>query len=182
MVYSLVSLLYLAVVISSIIVGFTTIFFVVGGALNPAATVLGNITSMVAIFHGAAFKGRTRYQCVLCCINICLHRVSTPDDKAIAFVVSIGHESRSTDENCMDIIDRNVAEGVVKALKSSGISGESLLSMVRTMAGRWEVGEDAGLETLIASVLLVREELARSEGLSNNTTWSIPIKTSMGGQ
>mmetsp|Transcript_21451 Transcript_21451/g.34605 ORF Transcript_21451/g.34605 Transcript_21451/m.34605 type:complete len:279 (+) Transcript_21451:125-961(+) len=84
--------------------------------------------------------------------------VSTPDDKAIAFVVSIGHE-------------RNVAEGVVKALKSSGISGESLLSMVRTMAGRWEVGEDAGLETLIASV---REELARSEGKKEIKFWCVP--------
>jgi len=72
----------------------------------------------------------------------------TPADKAKTFVISLGHEEA-------------VAQGVVDALKSSGISGEGLLTTVRTMSGRIEVGEDAGLEDLIEAV---KQDLSRSEG------------------
>lgn len=63
----------------------------------------------------------------------------TAADKAVAFVVKVGY-------------DPEIAKGVVDALKESGLSGEALLASVRSMAGRWEVGEDEGLESLAASV------------------------------
>eukprot|EP00977_Amphora_coffeiformis_P007093 scaffold1549_cov156-Amphora_coffeaeformis.AAC.7 len=72
----------------------------------------------------------------------------TPYDKAVTFVVSIGYE-------------REIAEGVVDALKQSGLSGEALLSMTRALAGRWEVGEDEGLEALAASV---KQDIAAKRG------------------
>jgi len=79
-------------------------------------------------------------------------------DKAKSFIVSIGHEPR-------------VAQGVVDALKGSGLSGGALLSTVRSMAGRWEVGEDAGLEALVMSV---KQELDRTEGKAAVTFYCIP--------
>jgi 2Fe-2S ferredoxin len=73
---------------------------------------------------------------------------TTPYDKAVAFVVSVGYEKK-------------IAQGVVDALVQSGLSAEALLSMVRALAGRWEVGEDEGLEALAASV---KQDLARKTG------------------
>lgn len=73
---------------------------------------------------------------------------TTPRDKAVTFVVSVGYE-------------KEIAQGVVDALVQSGLSGEALLSMVRALAGRWEVGEDEGLEALAASV---KQDLARKTG------------------
>jgi ferredoxin len=82
----------------------------------------------------------------------------SPAQKAKNFVIQIGH-------------DPKIAQGVVDALMESGMSGSTLLSTVRTMAGRWEVGEDAGLETLVESVKL---SLARSEGRTAITIWCVP--------
>ena len=82
----------------------------------------------------------------------------TAEEKAINFVKIVGY-------------DEKIAKGVVDALKSSGLSGEALLSMVRTMAGRWEVGEDEGLEALVASVQI---ELAQSEGKDIIQIYCIP--------
>ena len=45
--------------------------------------------------------------------------------------------------------DASVSSGVVDALRSSGISGESLITTARSLAGRPEVGEDAGLTNLL---------------------------------
>ena len=68
--------------------------------------------------------------------------------------------------------DENIAQGVVSALKQSGVSTDAaLLSMVRTLAGRWEVDEDAGLEALVESVTL---ELARSENKQLVHFWIVP--------
>lgn len=62
---------------------------------------------------------------------------STPSvaDQAIEFVIERGYEP-------------NVAKGVVAALSApgSGVPASAALTMVKTMAGRWEVGEDNGLE------------------------------------
>ena len=74
----------------------------------------------------------------------------TPEDKARTFVIGIGHEPE-------------IAQGVVDALTEGGLSGEALLATVRSMAGRWEVGEDEGLEALVASV---KQNLALTEGKS----------------
>jgi 2Fe-2S ferredoxin len=41
---------------------------------------------------------------------------------------------------------------VVDALEESGLRGDALLAACRQMAGRWEVGEDEGLEALAGSV------------------------------
>jgi hypothetical protein len=83
-----------------------------------------------------------------------------PEAKAMTFLVgTLGHE-------------KDVAKGVLDALKQSGVSGgPALLSMVRTLAGRWEVDEDAGLEALVESVTV---ELARSTGKKLVTVWILP--------
>ena len=83
---------------------------------------------------------------------------SSPEDKGRSFLVSIGHEGK-------------VAEGVVKALKASGVSGPAILTTIRALAGRWEVGEDAGLEALVASV---RQEISRNEGKAKVTFFCVP--------
>ena len=82
----------------------------------------------------------------------------SPELKAKNFVIQVGYTPK-------------VAQGVVDALKESGLSGTALLETVRTMAGRWEVGEDAGLEALVESVKL---HLARSEGRTPITLWCVP--------
>ena len=83
-----------------------------------------------------------------------------PEAKAMTFLVgTLGHE-------------RDVAKGVLDALKQSGVAGgPALLSMVRTLAGRWEVDEDAGLEALVESVTV---ELARSKGKETVSIWILP--------
>lgn len=63
----------------------------------------------------------------------------TPYDKAVTFIITVGYEPA-------------VAKGIVDALKESGLSGEALLATARQLAGRWEVGEDEGLEDLAGSV------------------------------
>ena len=85
---------------------------------------------------------------------------TNPEAKAISFLVgTLGYE-------------QNIAQGVVDALKQSGVSGGSaLLSMVRTLAGRWEVDEDAGLEALVESVTL---EVARTENKKLIKIWIVP--------
>jgi len=67
--------------------------------------------------------------------------------------------------------DADVAHGVVQALQQSGLSGTALLSTVQTMAGRWEVGEDAGLEALVEAVTL---DLARKQGRQAITVTCLP--------
>eukprot|EP00563_Minutocellus_polymorphus_P006784 CAMPEP_0181037674 /NCGR_PEP_ID=MMETSP1070-20121207/9530_1 /TAXON_ID=265543 /ORGANISM="Minutocellus polymorphus, Strain NH13" /LENGTH=311 /DNA_ID=CAMNT_0023115411 /DNA_START=32 /DNA_END=967 /DNA_ORIENTATION=+ len=82
----------------------------------------------------------------------------TPEDKAKTFVIGIGHDAK-------------VAQGVVDALSEGGLSGEALLATVRSMAGRWEVGEDEGLEALVASV---KQNSALTEGKSMVRIWCVP--------
>ncbi|KAG7341601.1 2Fe-2S ferredoxin [Nitzschia inconspicua] len=62
------------------------------------------------------------------------------DQEAMDFLVKIGHD------------DPNIARGVITALKEAGVSGSALLPMIKALAGRWEVGEDAGLEDLVEAV------------------------------
>lgn len=94
----------------------------------------------------------------------CLARTSqmepnSPEMKAKTFLIDqLGH-------------DTAIAQGVIDALASSGLSGTSLLSTVRSMAGRWEVGEDAGLEALVEAVML---DLARKEGRRPITLYCVP--------
>lgn len=73
-------------------------------------------------------------------------------DMAIAFVEARGHSLE-------------IASGVVRALEApgSGVGTGQMLEMVTRMAGRWEVGEDAGLNALAGSVA---QEFAQTAGLS----------------
>jgi ferredoxin len=83
----------------------------------------------------------------------------SPEGKAKTFLMdSLHHEAK-------------IAQGVIDALTRSGLSGTSLLATVYTMAGRWEVGEDAGLEALVEAVTL---DLAKQEGKRNITLWCVP--------
>lgn len=82
----------------------------------------------------------------------------TPEDEARKFIISLGHEAK-------------IAQGVVDALKQAGLSGGMLPSTVRSLAGRVEVDEDAGLEALIQSVTV---DLARKEGKKLVNFYCIP--------
>ena len=99
--------------------------------------------------HGAAiYSNHHRHHSIRYFARSSLDAPETPADKAVTFIVSIGYE-------------RPVAQGVVKALQESGVTGEALLAMVRQLAGRWEVGEDEGLEALAASV---KQDMAAKVG------------------
>jgi 2Fe-2S ferredoxin len=83
----------------------------------------------------------------------------SPEEEAIQFLIKIGHD------------DKNIAQGVVKALKESGMSGTALLGMLKSLAGRWEVGEDAGLEALVEAVRLNQ---LKQDGRKEITLWVVP--------
>ena len=84
---------------------------------------------------------------------------TSPEEEAIQFLIRIGHD------------DPKIAQGVVKALQESGVSGTGLLSMIKSLAGRWEVGEDAGLEALVESVRLNQ---LRLDGRTQITIYVVP--------
>jgi len=54
-----------------------------------------------------------------------------------------------------------ISNGIIDALLKNGITPSSLFGMVKSLAGRYEVDEDGGLEALAASV---EAELASLEG------------------
>jgi ferredoxin len=64
-----------------------------------------------------------------------------------------------------------IAKGITQALTEAGMTGEVMLSTVKNMAGRWEVGEDDGLEALAAAV---QATMAVQEGKSNITIYVVP--------
>ncbi|CAJ1371533.1 unnamed protein product [Effrenium voratum] len=70
--------------------------------------------------------------------------------RAHAFVLERGYSPR-------------VADGIVDALRSpgTGIHAGQVFAAVQGLAGRWEVGEDAGLQALAKSV---EQELSEQEG------------------
>jgi acyl-CoA hydrolase/ferredoxin len=82
-----------------------------------------------------------------------------PEEQAVQFLIRIGHD------------DPKIAKGVVNALKESGLSGSALLNMIKAMAGRWEVGEDAGLEDLVEAV---RVNLLKDEGRTQINLLVVP--------
>ncbi|KAL9190351.1 hypothetical protein ACHAXT_007562 [Thalassiosira profunda] len=82
----------------------------------------------------------------------------TPREQARTFLVSIGYSAA-------------VSDGVLDALLQNGIPASSLLSMTRSLAGRYEVGEDGGLEDLAASV---QKELEKVEGMATVKVWCLP--------
>jgi len=79
-------------------------------------------------------------------------------EKAVSFIVNVGYE-------------RPIAQGVADALKESGLSGDALLATARQLAGRWEVGEDEGLEALAASVQM---SLSKTEGKKTIKIYVVP--------
>jgi len=64
-----------------------------------------------------------------------------------------------------------ISNGIISALLSNGIPPSSLLSMVKSLAGRYEVGEDGGLVALAASV---KKELEEKEGKARVKIWCLP--------
>jgi len=67
--------------------------------------------------------------------------------------------------------DEKLARAIVKSLEHSGTTGEELLSVIRTLAGRWEVGVDNGLADL---AMVVRAQMARTEGKKMVKFWCVP--------
>ena len=82
-----------------------------------------------------------------------------PNAEALAFVEARGYSAK-------------ISAGVVHALSSSGLSGDALLSILKSMAGAYEIGEGgAALEQLARSV---EEEQARVEGRQRVTIRVVP--------
>jgi len=63
----------------------------------------------------------------------------SPDKKTLSFLHELGYTA-------------SVSNGIIDALLQNGITPSSLFSMVKTLAGRYEVDEDGGLQILAASV------------------------------
>ncbi len=80
-------------------------------------------------------------------------------EAAVAFMVEIGYREA-------------VADGLVRALRQpgSGVPRGGVLAMVKSMAGRWEVGLDAGLEALARAVEV---EVAEHEGKGKVKFWVV---------
>mmetsp|Transcript_9823 Transcript_9823/g.17220 ORF Transcript_9823/g.17220 Transcript_9823/m.17220 type:complete len:338 (+) Transcript_9823:60-1073(+) len=75
-----------------------------------------------------------------------------------SFLLSLGYSSA-------------VSDGIIDALLQNGIPQSSLLGMVKSLAGRYEVGEDGGLEALAASVKL---EIEKQDGKNKVKVWCLP--------
>lgn len=90
---------------------------------------------------------RQRLQCKRC-LSAPAADLDDGPTSAMRFLKEIGYED-------------DVSDGIVRALKGSGIPDSSLAVMVRSMAGRWEVGHDAGLQDLARAVEV---ELAQTRG------------------
>lgn len=73
----------------------------------------------------------------------------SPEEQAVAFVEERGYSPE-------------LARGVVSALMdpTSGIPKTALLATVKTLAGRWEIGEDMGLAAIAQSVQAKLNETA----------------------
>jgi len=82
----------------------------------------------------------------------------TPEQQTNAFLLSLGYSHA-------------VSKGIIDALVQNGIPPSSLLGMVKGLAGRYEVGEDAGLEALAASV---KKELENEQGKAKLKVWFLP--------
>ncbi|KAL7484593.1 hypothetical protein ACHAW6_010228 [Cyclotella cf. meneghiniana] len=87
-----------------------------------------------------------------------INDMKLPSEQTTEFLLSLGYSGA-------------VSEGIIKALLQNGIASSSLLKMVKSLAGRYEVGEDAGLESLAASV---KAELEKEEGKTKVTILCLP--------
>ncbi len=82
----------------------------------------------------------------------------SPTQQTNAFLLSLGYSNA-------------VSKGIIDALIQNGIPHSSLFGMVKGLAGRYEVGEDAGLEALAASV---KNELESEQGKEKLKVWFLP--------
>lgn len=79
--------------------------------------------------------------------------IHTQINKPIDFLISLGHNPTICNE-------------VIKVLQRNGITNNALLPTLQTLAGRWEVGEDNGLNNIILSV---KNDIANKLGKSRVT-------------
>jgi ferredoxin len=82
----------------------------------------------------------------------------SPSQETMDFLLSLGYSEA-------------VSKGIINALLQNGIPPSSLFTMVKGLAGRYEVGEDGGLEALAASV---KTELEKEEGKCTVKIWCLP--------
>lgn len=83
---------------------------------------------------------------------------ATPAGQTKSFLLSLGYSPA-------------VSDGIIDALLQNGIPPSSLMGMVKGLAGRYEVGEDGGLEALATSVEL---ELEKEHGKSKVRVVCVP--------
>ena len=90
---------------------------------------------------------------------------TTPMEQTQSFLLTLGYT-------------KDVSQGIINALLQNGISPNMLFGMVKTLAGRYEIGEDAGLDALADSV---KAEQLTKHGMKKvrivclpSTGWSRP--------
>jgi ferredoxin len=90
---------------------------------------------------------------------------TSPMEQTQSFLLSLGYT-------------KEVSQGIINALLQNGISPNMLFGMVKTLAGRYEIGEDAGLDALADSV---KAEQLTKHGMKKvrivclpSTGWSSP--------
>ena len=85
-------------------------------------------------------------------------KTETPTEQTRTFLLSLGYSNA-------------ISDGIIDALLQNGIQPTSLLSMVKSLAGRYEVDEDGGLKDLAASV---KAELEKDDGKAKVKVWCLP--------
>ena len=109
--------------------------------------------------HTTEFIGRTmRFLPQVQPLRAQSSSAQTPSEETLKFLLSLGYSEA-------------VSNGIINALLQNGIPPSSLFNMVKGLAGRYEVGEDGGLEALAASV---KTELEKKEGKSTVKIWCLP--------
>ncbi|KAL7543983.1 hypothetical protein ACHAWF_007497 [Thalassiosira exigua] len=86
------------------------------------------------------------------------NEAKSPTQQTRSFLLSLGYND-------------DVSEGIIGAILQNGIPQSSLFGMVKGLAGRYEVGEDGGLEALAASVQL---ELDKVDAKDKVKVWCLP--------
>jgi len=87
-----------------------------------------------------------------------VQKTETPTQQTKSFLLSLKYSDA-------------VSDGIIDALLQNGIPPQTLLGMVKGLAGRYEVGEDGGLEVLAASVKI---EIDKVHGKSKVKVWCLP--------
>ena len=118
-----------------------------------------NVRNIISPMNTTEFYGRTMHK--LSQVRLLREQSTsarTPSEETLKFLLSLGYSEA-------------ISNGIINALLQNGITPSSLFNMIKGLAGRYEVGEDGGLEALAASV---KTELEKERGKSIVKIWCLP--------